>query len=192
MNIHPNIAQNAIPDTNYLDLTNVGTYGTANTWTIARLKALLNHIAMWGFGLDPAGAISIRTMIMSPLNARDSWDYVDLVSGFDSSGSFGQQIPNNTVPQSVRENIFNSGSMIQSAWGYNWQTQYNPQVTKGRAYVFTNLPLGWYFTKTEFDRTITFDGPEQQEMNYNQIVMQKPLRFVVPDLWKYRIVIIDF
>lgn len=192
MNIHPNVDQNAIPDTNYLDLTDVPTYGAAGTWTLPRIKALLNHIAMWGFGLDPAGAISIASMIMSPLNARDSWDYVDLVSGYDSTATFGQNRPDRTVPTAVREQIFNSGSMIQSAWGYTWQTQYNPQVAKGRAYVFTNLPLGWYFTKSEYDRTIIFDGPEQQEMNYNQIVMQKVLRFLVPDLWKYRIVIIDF
>lgn len=192
MNIHPNIDQNAIPDSNYLDLTDVPTYGTAQVWTLPRLKALLNHIAMWGFGLDPAGAISIKTIIMSPLNARDSWDYVDLVSGYDSTATFGQNRPDRTVPTSVRDAIFNSGGMIQSAWGYSWQTQYNPQVLKGRAYVFTNLPIGWYFTKSGMDRTIVFDGPEQQEMNYNQIVHQKVLKFILPDLWKYRVVIIDF
>lgn len=197
MNIHPSVDQANIPDGNYLDLTDVPTYGAANIFTITRLKAILDHLAKWGFNFAPDGAISISQMIMSPQNARDSWDYVDLVSGWNTEAEAwgGRHVddPHLTVPTGVREQIFSSGSMLQSAWGYSWQTTYNPRVSKGRLYVMTNLPVGWYFTKSSFDRVLEWkDTPDHIEQNYGQIMMMKPLTFVQPTLWAYRYLVVDF
>jgi hypothetical protein len=192
LNIHPLINQANLPDTNYLDLTNTGTYGTANTWTLPRLKALLDHISKWGFGFDPDGAITIQSMIMSPQNARDSWDYVDLVSGYNSANALVDS-PTNTIPSSMRENIMSTGGMIQSGWGHSWTTQYNARLAKGRAYVFTNQPVGWFFTKSEWDKTIEWkDHPDFVDQNIGQVVQKKTARFYMPSLWAYRYVIIDF
>jgi hypothetical protein len=183
--IHPDIDETAIPDTNILDLRDVPTYGTANVWTVTRLKALLNHFAQWGFGFDPDGPISLQTMIMSPKNARDSWDYVDLVSGYDST--FGEDQPSRTITSQQREQIMSSGGLMNSAWGYNWNTQFNPRVVKGEAWCFTNQPVGWYFTKTEMDRTIEWkDDPDSIEQNIGQILFRKALQFYQPSLWAYR------
>jgi len=202
MNIHPSIDQTNIPDTNYLDLTNVGTYGAANVLTLARLKAILHHVAMWGFGFGPDGPMNLQTMIMSPLNARDSWDYVDLVSGWDSAaaawdvskaGPGGFSNPLNTVPTGVREQIFNSGALLNSAWGYNWQSQFNARLPVGRMYVLTNQPIGWFFTKTEFDKLLEWrDLPDNVEQNYGQSMLMRAITFFNPQLWAYRFLVVDF
>jgi len=202
MNIHPSIDQSNIPDTNYLDLTNTTTYGAANVLTLARLKAILHHVAMWGFGFGPDGPMNLQTMIMSPLNARDSWDYVDLVSGWDSAaatwdgsraGPGGFSNPLNTVPTGTREQIFNTGALLNSAWGYTWQSQFNARLGVGRMYVLTNQPIGWFFTKTEFDRLIEWrDQPDNIEQNYGQSVLRRAVQFFNPQLWAYRFLVVDF
>lgn len=202
MQIHPSIDPANIPDSNYLDLTDTGTYGPAHVFTLARLKAVLHHMAMWGFGFSPDGPATLQTMLMSPLNARDSWDYVDLVSGWDSAGETwdasrvgpgGFANPANTVPTGVREQIFNTGALMNSAWGYSWQTQFNPRLSTGRLYVMTNQPIGWFFTKTGFDRFIEWrDGPDNIEQNYGQSVFRRALSFHMPELWAYRFLIVDF
>lgn len=191
LNIHPRINVNNIPDDNYLDLTNTGTYGTANVLTIQRLKAILARLSMWGFGLDPDGPVRIKSMVMSPQHARDSWDFVNLVSGWNNSG--GETNPQNTIPTGLRERIFSGGGMVNSAWGYSWQNIYNTQLDRGRLYVMTNLPVGWYFTKTSFDRMIEWkDEPDNVEQNMGQVMYRKALRFYMPTLWAYRYLIVDF
>ena len=187
LNIHPDIDQTVIPDGNVLDLTDVPTYGAAHVWTITRMKAMLDHFARWGYNFDPDGPISLQTMIMSPGNARDSWDYVDLVSGYDSSGSFKENQPTRTVTTGQRESIMQTGGLLQSAWGYNWQTQFQPRVVKGEAWCFTNQPVGWYFTKSEWDKVIEWkDTPEAVEQNIGAIMYRKALQFYMPQLWAYR------
>lgn len=192
LSIHPLVVQANIPDTNYLDLTNVS-FGVANTFTIERMKAVLNHIALFG-AAEPSQALSISNIILSPQNMRDPWDYVSLVSGYDSSATFGANNPKNTVPNSVRESIF-SGGMLTSAWGYNWSWQPNSQIAKGKMYVFTNQPLGWRFTKSEFDKIISYDAsnsPQHAEHNIGEVMLQKAMVFYIPDLWKYRTIEVDF
>lgn len=190
LNIHPMINQTNIPDSNYLDLTSTGTYGTANVLTTQRLKAILARLAMWGFGLDPDGPVRIKSMVMSPLQARDSWDYVSLVTGWNTTG---ESDPKNTVPEATRDRIFSGGSMITSAWGYSWNNIYNSQLAAGRLYVFTNQPVGWFFTKTNFDRMIEWkDQPDNIEQNQAQVLYRKAIQFHMPDLWAYRYLIVDF
>lgn len=193
LSIHPSIIASNIPDTNYLDLTNVGTYGVANTLTLARLKAILNHIAMFA-AADPTRALTMTQILMSPQNIRDPWDFIDLVSGYDSSGTFGQNKPSETIPEPVREQIFNTG-MFTQAWGYKFLWSPNPQIAKGRLYILTNQPLGWMFTKSNFDRVVRYDdtnSPVHAEHNMGQIMLQKALAFFIPDLWKHHVVIVDF
>ena len=190
LNIHPRINQTNIPDDNYLDLTSTGTYGTAHVLTIQRIKAILARMSMWGFGLDPDGPVRIKSMIMSPLHARDSWDYVDNVTGWNTTG---ESNPVNTVPRDTRNSIFAGGSMVTSAWGYNWNNIFNTQLAAGRLYVLTNQPVGWYFTKTNYDRMIEWkDQPDNIEQNQAQVLYRKALQFHMPDLWAYRFLVVDF
>jgi hypothetical protein len=191
LSIHPKVVLANIPDKNYLDLTNTTTYGPANVFTLVRLKAVLNHIALFGAAY-PDQAMSIQTILCSPQNMRDAWDYVELVSGFNSSTL--AQNPENVVPKGVRDQIFSTG-MMTSAWGMTWNWTPNSQLDKGRMYVLTNQPLGWFFTKSEFDKMIRYDAtnsPQHAENNIGEVFLQRAIRFFVPDLWKYRVVIIDF
>lgn len=182
--LHPLIIAANIPDKNYLDLTGTD----PQVLTIAKWKTILSHVNSYGPGTDPDRSLTISTVIMSPQNVRDQWDYINLVSGFAGVGTVQ---PRDTVPIGVREDIFRTG-MMNSAWGYTWNAIPNNRIPKGRLYVFMNQPLGWFFTKTEFDQLLLWDGPDQQEENLGQIVWKRVFQFVVPDLWKYRILIVDF
>lgn len=185
LSLHPLIVAANIPDTNYLDLTGVD---TINKLSLEKWKRILSHINSFGPGTDPDRTLTINAVIMSPQNVRDQWDYIDLVSGF----SGGDEIePAGTVLTSVREEIYRTG-MLNSAWGYNWSSVPNNRLDKGRLYVFTNLPLGWFFTKTEMDQLLIWDGPDQLDENLGQIVWRRVFQFVVPDLWKHRVLIVDF
>lgn len=185
LSLHPLIITDNVPDKNYLDLTGVGTAGTLD---ISKIKTILQHIAAFGVdGVTPDGGFTIQSMIISPQNMRDQWDFVDLVSGF----SGGAYQPNDVVPESVREQIFSSGVM-NSAWGYTWNMIPNARLPKGRMYVFSNKPVGWFFTKPEFDQVITWDGPDFQERNEGHVVYNKVVQFVMPDLWLHHYIIVDF
>lgn len=185
---HKYVRQDSVPDTNYLDLNGTD----PGVFTIAKLKAILKHVVRFGVGLNIEDdmALSISSMIMAPENLEDCWDFVDLVSGWDSSAQSIIEDPMQTVLTSVREQIFNTG-MMNSAWGFSWNTIPNARVPVGRLYVFMTQPVGWFFTKTAYDKLITWDGPDQQEQNYVQTVYQRVVSFVTPDLWKHRILIVD-
>jgi len=201
LNIHPDVDLNNLPDENYIDLSGAA-YGTNNKWNLVKLKAVLHQISRWGYGFSPDGPISIQTMIMSPQNANDHWDFVDLVSGFDSGaetwhnegiGPGGQDNPSNIGPSGMRDQIMSSGSVVQSAWGMSWNTQFNTRMPVGRMYVLTNQPIGWYFTKSSFDAFISWDGqPDNIEQNYGQSMLRKAIMFYMPELWAYRFLIVDF
>lgn len=185
LSLHPLIIAANVPDKNYLDLTGTG---TAGVFDITKLKMILEHIASWGVdGITPDGGFTIQSIIISPQNMRDQWDFVDLVSGFTG----GAYQPDNVVPEMVREQIFNTGVMNQ-AWGYSWNTIPNARLDKGRLYVFSNKPVGWFFTKPEFDQVITWDGPDFQERNEGHVVYNKVVQFVMPDLWLHHYIVVDF
>jgi hypothetical protein len=188
LTLHPSLVAANFPDKNHLDLTNTGTYGTAHKFTLARLKAVLAHVARLSVSeLGPEGSLSIRSIVISPQNVEDQWDYVDLVSGFDT----GTSQPGNTVPVPVRDQIFNTGTMNQ-AWGYKWATIPNARLDIGRMYVFMNKPIGWFFTKTAFDQVLRWEGVENQLANENYIALQRVIQFVTVEEWAHRIVIVDF
>lgn len=185
LSLHPKIIQANVPDKNHLDLTGVG---TAGVFDITKLKTILAHIASWGVdGITPDGGFTIQTIIISPQNMRDQWDFVNLVSGF----SGGDSQPDTVVPTPVREQIFNTGVM-NHAWGYTWNTIPNARIDKGRLYVFSNKPVGWFFTKPEFDQVLTWDGPDFQERNEGHVVYNKVVQFVMPDLWLHHYLVVDF
>lgn len=188
LNIHPLIVSANLPDTNYLDLNTMHA-GNAGVLTIEKLKSILDHMAKFGaVGGDGVGeSLAIQSIVMSPQNLRDPWDFIDLVASGDGTV---KPLPGETVPREVRNQIFQSG-MFTSAWGQNFSWIPNGRIAKGRMYVFTNQPLGWFFTKTEFDRLIRWDGPDNIEQNYGQVVMQRCLQFIIPDLWKHRVLICD-
>lgn len=192
LSIHPNVKTANIPDTNYLDLTDVGTYGTAHKITLPRLKAILKHIVLFS-AADPRRAIRPTSFIMSPQHAEDVWEFVDLVSGYDDSNILTSD-PKNTVPTAVREEIFRTGAFTQ-AWGHTFNWQLNSSMDTGKLYIFTDQPLGWLFTKTEMDRTIQYNetnSPRHAEYSYGEVMFKRALRFYVPDLWKHHVVIVDF
>ena len=186
LGLHPRIIPANVPDTNYLDLTGVD---TPNVLSLEKWKRILAHVSSFGPGIDPERSLTISSVIISPQNIRDQWDYVDLVSDFSAGPPVTR--PENTVLTSAREEIFRTG-VLNHAWGYTWTTVPNGMLNKGRMYVFMNQPIGWFFTKTEFDQLLIWDGVEQQEQNYGQIVWKRVISFVVPDLWKHRILIVDF
>jgi len=189
LNFHSLIDTSNLPDTNYIDLDAVDA-GNTGVWTVQKLKALLDHIAKFGAVAGSGGvgeSFTLSTIIGSPQNIRDPWDFIDLVSDFNDTDRVK---PKETVPSSVRDSIFNTG-MMASAWGFNWTWQPNGRISKGTGYALTTQPVGWYFTKSEFDRVIKWEGPDQTEQNYGQIMYQRVQRFLVPDLWKHRVVIFD-
>lgn len=206
LNIHPRINTNNIPDTNYLDLTST-TYGTQGYLTMERLKAILYHISLWTAGVTSDGPFAISSMIMSPQNRRDSWDYTDVVTGWDSSakpwdmngaaynrvGAGGYANPKNTVTKEQRDQIWSTGNHMASMFGFNWLNQYNTRLDRGRLYVTTSKPIGWYFTKTGMDKHIVWDGePDNQEQNLGQAMYTKVLAFYMPELFAHHYLVVDF
>ena len=101
LSIHSSVVAATVPDKNYLDLRST-TYGTPGKFTMEKLKAILNHISLFGAAM-PEQAMSIKSIQMSPLNVRDCWDFIDIVTGWDSSAGIKQQDPQSTVLTKVRE-----------------------------------------------------------------------------------------
>lgn len=186
LNIHPLVIQANIPDSNMLDLSGQGVEGVLD---ISKIKQILDYISRFGVGIDADGPFSVQSMHISPLNLRDHWDFVDLVSTFDGAGTpTDAQL---TVPTGIREQIFNTG-MITNAWGMQWATKPNARIAKGTMYVFSNQPVGWFFTKTDLDKLIRWDGPDHVEANRAEVLWNRVLQFVIPDLWQHRFLKITF
>lgn len=190
LTLHPQIVAANVPDKNYLDLTSTGTYGTAHKLTLPRIKAILSHFAkLRATNLGPYGGINLQSIQISPQNMEDQWDFVDLVSGY--SGGPDPVAPQNTVPTSVRDQIF-AGGMMNSAWGFSWTTMPNSRLDTGRLYCFTNKPVGWFFTKKSMDRTLRWDSPELQLANENFVAYQRVLQFATVAEWAINVLIVDF
>lgn len=189
LNIHPNVDPNNIPDGNYLDLNTLFP-GTPGVLTLQKMKAILNAVALLQGAGGPLEGLTIQTIHCSPLNMRDSWDFMDLVS---VTGATVTVNTNQTVIPAVREQIY-SGGQFTSAWGYNWTWSPNQQITKGRMVVQMNKPLGWMFTKTQMDKVMQWNetnSPDHAESNMGEIMYRRVLTFISPDLWKYRALFID-
>lgn len=187
MNIHPSVVLDNIPDTNYLDLDATDT----GKLTIAKFKTILALVSKFGSAGGADVPITMRSVMISPQNLPDPWDFVSLVSGFSGGDAVE---PKNTVPDSVRNSIFSTG-MFTSAWGYNFNWVPNSQLAKGKMYIITDQPLGWVFTKPAFDKMLKWDetnSPDHAERNMGELLYQKAIRFVVPDEWRYRVIIVDF
>ncbi len=190
LTLHPLLIAANFPDKNHLDLSDTDEFGDAHVLTLARLKAILAHISSLSVQeLGPEGSLSIRSMLISPQNVRDQWDYVNLVSCIEDGPT--PIDPKLTVPTGVREQIFSTGTM-NSAWGYKWATVPNARMDIGRLYVFMNKPIGWYFTKPKMDRLLKWDSPDLQLANENYVAMTKVIQFATVEEWAHRIVIVDF
>ncbi len=190
LSIHPAVNTSNLPDANHFDL-NVPFPNNPGVLTIQKLKYILNQIAL----LQSAGGVleglTIQTVMLSPQNMRDSWDFIDLVSGVGSAQEGVK--PEQTVTRETRQEIFKSG-MFTSAWGYSWNWTPNSQIAKGKMYIFMNQPIGWMFTKQSMDKTYTWNdtnSPDHAEANMGEVMMRRILSFLRPDLWAYRIIIID-
>lgn len=189
LSLHPLVDINNVPDGNYLDLNTLFP-GNAGVLTIQKMKAILNAIALLQGVGGPLEGLTMQTIHCSPLNLRDSWEFMDLVSV--TSATVTVQT-NQTVPTPVRESIYSNGQFT-SAWGYTWNWSPNQQITKGRMIVQMNQPLGWLFTKTQMDRTFVWNetnSPDHAESNMGEVIYRRVLSFVLPDLWKYRALFID-
>lgn len=190
LSFHPLLDTSNIPDTNYYDL-NVQLPGNPGVLTLPKLKFILNHMAMLSSVGGISDGLTIQTMMCSPQNLRDAWDFTDLVSGV-GSGVEGAA-PKDLVPEAVRDQIFQTG-VFTSAWGYNWSYTPNGQIPKGKMYIFMNQPLGWMFTKNSMDKVFVWNevnSPDHAESNMGEVMYRRILSFLVPDLWKHRLLIID-
>lgn len=186
-NIETGIDATVIPDTNYLDLTNVS-YGTVHTITITRIKAILLHLLKFGMLGYADEKFTINNIQVSPHNSFDHWDFTDLVSDVTNAD------PDTTVPTPTREAIFQTGAFI-NAWGNKFTMTPNPQLTQGRLYVFSTQPLGWVFYKPGLDKFYMWDGrliPALAMKNRGMMQMSKAVKIYVPDLWRTRIAIVDY
>lgn len=183
LNLHPNIKSANVPDKNYLDLSG----SDAGVLTVAKLRTIIAHIAQFGSIGGVTEQFSISNIQVSPQNISDPWEFVSLVSGYNSSDA-NVDNPKNTVPEGVREQIYSSG-MFTNAWGHNFSWTPNPTLAKGDMYVFTNRPVGWMFAKPELDSVLTWDervSPDFAERNYGEMMFRKALKFYVPSLWRQR------
>jgi hypothetical protein len=190
MNIHPSVVLDNIPDTNYIDLDTLHS-GSTGKLTIEKFKSLLALVSKFGSAGGADVPIQMRSVMVSPQNLNDPWDFVSLVSGFSGGDAVE---PKSTVPTAVRDQIFQTG-MFTSAWGYNFNWTPNNQLDIGQLYIITDQPLGWVFTKPIFDKMLKWDetnSPDHAERNMAEMLYQKALRFVVPDEWRYRVIIADF
>lgn len=192
LSFDPKVEVANIPDYNYIDLHALFP-GNENVLTLPKLKHILHHIDMFQY-VEWDGTLQPAAIFMSPLNTRDAWDFIDLVSGWDSTGNadVGPESPRDTVPTAVRDAIFQNG-MFTQAYGKNLNWVPNTQIEKGRMYITMTQPLGWHFTKSAFDEIFTWgaNSPEHVVRNMGETLMRKTSTFVVPDLWRYRILIID-
>lgn len=188
LNIHPSIVVANIPDKNYLNLngTNPGIL------TLDKVKQIVTHINRFGSAGDADEKFSISSIQISPQNMEDPWDFVSMVAGWNVSDP-NQELPKNTVPDSVREQIYNTG-MITSAFGQKLSWVPNPQLAKGKMYVTTTAPLGWMFTKPEYDQFFWYDertSPQHAQNGTGEMLAKKALKFYVPDAFRQRILIVD-
>lgn len=190
LSFHPAVDVNNVPDRNHYDL-NALFAGNPGVLTIQKLKFILNHIALLQSVGGVLDGLTINTIMLSPQNMRDSWDFIDLVSGVGSATE--GVAPEQTITRDTRQQIFQSG-MFTSAWGYNWSWTPNSQIAKGKMYIFMNQPIGWLFTKQALDQIFQWNAtnsPDHAESNLGEIMMRRIIQFLRPDLWAYRILIID-
>lgn len=184
LNIHPDIVLANIPDENELDLS----ASDAGVLTLAKLQTILLHILKFGTAGDGDRPFTISNIQMSPENVHDAWDFVSLVSGWDTSAGVGSFDPKQTVPPEVRSEIFRTGSITQ-AWGQTWTNTPNPQIAKGTMYVFTTEPVGWAFYKPSNDVILNYD--ERNNTNYalermGETMARKAVSFYIPASWRRR------
>lgn len=188
LNIHENIILDNIPDLNYLDLSAVGDPVAPGVLTIEKLKLILIHILKFGTAGDGDRPFTISNIQISPENVQDSWDFIDLVSGWDTTATTETWNPANTIPVEARAEIFRTGSLTQ-AWGQVWTNTPNPQIAKGDMYVFTTEPVGWVFYKPTNDVILNYD--ERNDPNYalerrGETMARKAISFYIPSSWRRR------
>jgi len=191
LKVHPNINILNIPDKNYLDLTAVETAGKLS---IGKLKTILAHIVMFGTIGGADEQFQISNIQVSPQNMQDPWDFVSMVSGWDSASDGINPDPAGTIPEPVRQQIYNTG-MFTNAWGQSFSWVPNSTLRKGRLYVFTNKPIGWCFMKPGLDKLLTWDertNPDYAERNYGEMMFKKAISFYMPDIWRQRYLVVDF
>lgn len=188
LSLHPNIVAANIPDTNYLDLSGVD----AGVLTLDKLKQIISHVSKFGYAGAADEKFEISSIQISPQNLQDPWDFVSLVTGWDNSDA-NQDLPKNTIPSSMRDDIFNGG-MITRAFGQTFSWMPNVQLAKGKLYVSTTKPLGWMFTKPEFDQFYWWDARTDSKYavnNNGEMMAKKALKFYVPEAWRQRILVVD-
>ena len=188
LNIHEDIVLDNIPDLNFLDLSGVGDPVAPGVLTIEKLKMILIHILKFGTAGDGDRPFTISNMQVSPENVQDSWDFIDLVSGWDTSATQDTWNPAMTIPVEARAEIFRTGSLTQ-AWGQAWTNTPNPQIEKGIMYVFTTEPVGWVFYKPSNDVILNYD--ERNDPNYaleriGETMARKACSFYIPSSWRRR------
>lgn len=192
VDLHPSLNVNNVPDVNYIDLKVVHP-GSDGFITLPKLKTILAHLVLLN-SLGPQRAVSPVAFVLSPQHITDTWEFVDLVSGYEAATPNPLiEDPRNTIPVAARDEIYRTG-MMTTAWGFNINWQPNGQLDRGRIYIFMDQPLGWLLTKSSMDRSYNFDDTNSFKHaidNYGEMFFKKALRFFVPDMWKYRILIVD-
>lgn len=179
LNLHKSIIATNIPDANYLDLTSSGTYGTTGKWTVKKLQAIFSYINRFSADVEPDGSpLKIKSIYMSSARLEDFWDFVDLVTGFDSSLT-GPKDPVATVPTSVREQIWNSGGIV-SAFGNQFNLVPRNTLAADEVYISTNKPMGRLYVKPSMDVVERDQSFELHERNLEAMAVRKVVQFDQP------------
>lgn len=186
LSIHPLIDVNTIPDENFLDLNG----SNAGVITLDKVKSICKFIAKLEAAYQQEG-LKCKGIFLSPLSLPDFWDFVDQVSGIDGTEP---DTPKDTVPRSVREQIFANGLFTQ-AYGQRLNWIPTNRLSVGKMIITFNKPLGWMFTKRQLDKVLQWNesnSPDHAEKNYGEVMYKRVLSFYVPDLWKHHIAHVDF
>lgn len=181
LNLHSSIVTANIPDKNYYDES----ANDSGTLTIAKLKDILDYYVRFANDVELDGMpLTIKTIYMSSTMIRNIWDFVTLVAGYDSSGTYVQD-PKSAVPASMQEGIYTSGK-INSVFGYPINIVARNTITAPYLYIASNKPCGFLWRKPAFDEVWANNDPNYRRQNKGSLQMAQCLAMAMPSEWAYR------
>lgn len=155
---HSRIASGNLPTTNVINDSSEGAI------TLQVMKDLLAHLVKAGR--------RVRTIYISPQDLPDVWDWVSIVSGLSDTGITD---PKDTVPEAVREAIFETG-VINQLFGYRFKWRTLNFLSSGTMYVTTDQPAGYLYYKPDLEDIMYWSEEECEKhfkRDYSEAVRMK-------------------
>ncbi|MBE7466751.1 MAG: hypothetical protein HS116_25050 [Planctomycetes bacterium] len=184
LGLHKDVVAANIPDANKLDLSAVG----SNTGKISleKMKRILDYFGRFASDVEVDRVpLAIRALFLSSQHTRDFWDFADLVTGWDVTGTHADfEDPRNVVPSVVRTEIWRSGKLEQM-FGYKFGIVTRNTIASGKIRVASNKPIGWYFNKPSMAATYREENVQKNQGRMSSSVVHC---FVSPDEWCHRMV----